>query len=102
VNGRIPQFEYPQKHNQQTGQVDKSGPENTFYVKRCKANDQQGTDNIEGHVQKVGRHFELFEKNLTEPNKQQPKKYLSKITKWTGLNTNRMWALTFSMSFSRY
>jgi hypothetical protein len=27
-------------------------------------------------VQKVGRHFELFEKNLTEPNKQQPKNIL--------------------------
>jgi hypothetical protein len=25
-------------------------------------------------VQKVGRHFELFEKNLTEPDKQHPKK----------------------------
>jgi hypothetical protein len=44
-----------------------------LYVKSCKANDQQANAKIEGHAQKVGRHGELFEKNLTEPHKQQPK-----------------------------
>jgi len=54
-------------------------------------------------VQKIGRDSEFFEKNLTEPYKKQPKDILEDDGKmeWAGRNTNRMCALTFSMSFSR-
>ncbi len=37
---------------------------------------QQCNNKVEGHVEKAERYFEPFEKNLTEPKEQQPKKIL--------------------------
>ena len=74
VDGRLPQFEYPQSNHRQADPVNQTGPKTAPYVKRCQPDDYHGNDQVQGHVQKVDRHVELFEKNLTEPDQQHPEK----------------------------